>query len=121
MNKRKLAEAWIHLQDLPQDSTEAEKYMWSAEEINLLALRSPSDCWDVVLEILSITDDDWIITNLGAGPIENMLAFKPEITISMIENEYTNNSKLQAAIKNTWKNIIPDEVWDRLSEMKSNM
>lgn len=119
MTKNKLAAAWIELQSLPQDSHDAEQRMWAAEELNLLALRSPNKCWDSILEIISLSDDEWVLTNLGAGPIENMLALNPEIAIALIEKEFPENKKLQDTVENIWKNIIPNNVWERLLALKN--
>ena len=114
MTDTELVKAWVELQSMPQGSTEAEAHMWAAEKIYLLALRSPKECWQVVLDILSATNDEWVLTNLGAGPIESMLSFNPEETIAMIEREAPQNSKLRSTLSNVWRNNIPDDTWSKL-------
>ncbi len=117
MNKNELAEAWIKLQSLPQDSTDADELMWAAEDANMLSITSPSDCWDFTLEVICKTDDEWVLTNLAAGPLENLLSVSPDETIAMIEKEIPSNPKLRNILKNVWQNLIPENVWSRLQKL----
>lgn len=119
MDKAELADNWIKLQLLPQDSPQAEELMWAAEELNLLALRSPMECWKIILEIIPKTNEKWVLTNLAAGPLENLLALHAEETIAWLEQEVPRNAKLKTLLADVWKNLIPDDVWKRLQSLKS--
>ena len=119
MDKTELAKNWISLQVLDQASSEAQALMWAAEEVNLLALRSPKECWDIILEIIEQTDDEWILTNVAAGPLENLLALNSEAVISFVEIEVRSNEKLKSILSGIWKNLIPDEIWERIQLLKT--
>lgn len=114
MTDTDLAKAWIESCSLPRGSTEKEARRWAVEKVSSLSLRSPKECWEVVLDIVSATDDEWVLTILGAGPIEDMLSSNPEETIAMIERDAPQNSKLRYALANVWQSDTPDDVWNRL-------
>ena len=117
MGSQTLATTWIELQKVPQDSPEAESMMWAAEELNSLTLDSPSDCWYTVLEILELTDDDWVLTNLGTGPLENLLVLEPQLTIDLIEAALPAKERLARALNDVWQSLMPDEVWNQLQRL----
>jgi hypothetical protein len=83
-----------------------------------MASNDPFACWSIVLKILDVTDDEWIVTNLGAGPLENLLALHPDETIERLKSEIPNNPKLKNALMHTWQNMIPDEHWNEIQRLK---
>lgn len=117
MDKQSFVEKWIRLQSLQKDSDEREALMWTMEEFALLALRSPSECWDLILEVVSITDDEWVLTNLAAGPLEGLLALHPNDSIVWLEREVPKNPRLKSILSGVWKNLIPDDVWVRVQAL----
>jgi len=113
----KLINSWINLQSLEQSSKEADQLMWAAEEVNLLSISSPRECWEFILDVIQHTDDEWVLTNLAAGPLENLLSVNPEEVILWIEKEVGNNPKLKQQLGSIWKNIIPDHIWKRFEKI----
>ena len=95
MTVRDLTTDWIRLQGVEQDSPEAEDLMWAAKELTLSALRSPEKCWTAILEIMHATEDEWVLINLAAGPLENLLALNPHDALNWIEAEIPQNPKLK--------------------------
>lgn len=116
-SKNDLVSAWIQLQRLPQDSSEASSLMWAAEDFNLMSITSPDECWQIILMVIEQTDDDWVLTNLAAGPLENLLAMHSDQAIEWIEGEVKKNSRLRDILDGVWKNLIPDDVWSRLTKL----
>lgn len=119
MNKKILAENWIKLQLLSDQPEKAEEFMWAAEEFDLLTDGNPSECWEVILEVIKKTDNEWVLTNLAAGPLENFLALSPNQAIELLEVEIPKNSKLKNILSGIWKSLIPDEIWDRIQVLAS--
>ena len=108
---------WIALQRVRQDSAESAELMWAAEELTLFSITYPTKTWQVILDVISATDDEWILTNLGSGLVETLLATFPDEAFSLVEGEYSHNARLQRVIENIWKNLIPDDVWLRLKKL----
>lgn len=114
MTDADLVKAFIKSFSVPPDSKEREAHRWAVSRISSLSRESPKECWEVVLDIVSATDDEWVLTMLGVGPIEDMLSSYPEETIAMIERDAPQNSKLRYALANVWQSDTPDDVWNRL-------
>jgi len=117
MSDIKLVKSWMQLQQLPEDSNEITNLMWASDEVLKLALRKPQQCWEFILKVLQLTEDEWILTNLAAGPLENLLSLNPDVAFEWIENEFPNNKKLQSLLNGVWQNLIPDEVWHKLKNL----
>lgn len=92
--------------------------MWVAEEFNLRALRSPAECWELILEVVSQTDDKWVLTNLAAGPLESLLSHHPNEAIDWIEREAWKSPTFRELLDDVWQNLMPDEIWERLQLLK---
>lgn len=119
IENNELVSAWIKLQQLPQDSSAAQHLMWAATEINLLALESPKECWEVVMRIFKETDDEWVLTNLAAGPIESLLSINGDYVIPLIQKEAVSNEGFRNMLKGVWRSAIPEDVWKRLDKIIS--
>lgn len=117
MDKKLLVDKWIELQSLPQDSDEANSLMWAAEEFFALTDTEPQECWDVILEVVNKTDNEWVLTNLAAGPLEDLLALHPNESIVWLEREVPKNPRLKSILSGVWKNLIPDDVWERVQAL----
>ena len=118
IDKANLAKSWIQLQGVSQESEQAQELMWAAVRLNRLALSAPSECWDIVLDIINQTNDDWVLTNVAAGPLENLMALHSDEVINWIEKEARSNSKLKKLLSGVWKNLIPSDAWVRLQNIK---
>ena len=118
MKKSELIKSWIHLQTLDQDSEEAGDLMWASDDVLDLSMSSPLECWKFILEVILQTDDEWVLTNLAAGPLENLLAMNGDEAIILIEKEIPHNAKLKSLLQGVWKNLISDSVWDHLQSLK---
>jgi len=121
MNKKvKLVSTWIDLQSLPEGSNEAEAAIWAADEVFDLVLKDPDTGWQFVTDVVAATDDEWVLANLAAGPLEDLLGKYPQETIVRLEHEVKNNEKFRQVIGGVWKNIIPEEIWARLQSLNSH-
>jgi len=114
-----VATRWMQLQALPQDSSEAKQLMRAAIQVNMMTIQQPEECWKVVMKIFGETTDEWILTNLGAGPIESLLSRHPDMMLPMVEREAKTNKRFKDVLNNVWQNQMSDEVWQRLQAVRS--
>jgi hypothetical protein len=118
--KNKIAESWIRLHNSKQDSTEYENEFWSFETIDELIHQEPNDALEVILAIAELCNNEKILANLGAGPIEDlMLYFGPEF-IDRVEVEAKKNLKFKRALKSVWLDPEETSVWQRLNKITKN-
>lgn len=109
-----LAHRWINLQRVPQDSAAARELMGAAVQVNMLALRQPQDCWALVMTIFNQTSDEWVLTNLAAGPLESLVTRHPEEILPLLENEARNSERFRDMLSSVWENLMPEDAWRRI-------
>jgi hypothetical protein len=114
-----LAHRWVNLQLAPQDSPEAKELMRAAVQVNTLAIRQPMECWSVVMKVFCETNDEWVLTNLAAGPIESLLVRHAEKIIPLLESEAVRSERFRHMLQGVWKNLIPEDIWRRLQTVRS--
>jgi len=79
----------------------------------------PEECWKVILTILSIEKDDWILENLGAGPLEDLLVAHGPVIIDKLEKIAMRDPVFHRLAQFVWRNDILDDVWERLKRVAS--
>lgn len=119
------ATAWIacarfsNSKDVPDDLWERG---WN---LNECAFDDPDFAWETIKEILgrysdealftdSATEAKRILGNLGAGPLEILLAQHGDALISEIEIEARSDPKFSWILACVWQNSISDELWSRV-------
>jgi hypothetical protein len=109
-----IAETWITLYYLPEESEEREKNFWSYERLDELCRDDPEAAWSVIEAILRRDSSDVILSNLGAGPLEDLLAAHGARFIDRIEQRAAKDEKLRKLLGMVWRNEIPEDVWKRI-------
>jgi hypothetical protein len=72
----KIAEAWIQLQELGVNGSEeaSDALIWSYEAVYDLVAGSPHTAWQFILTVMAMTQNEEVLGNLAAGPLEDLLA-----------------------------------------------
>jgi len=108
----KLIKDWIALQKATRNSEEYDRLFWAFDTMVELASKNPQECLQVVVTILNEThDDNFILANLAAGPLEDLLVAHGAELIDTIESLSSHNTNFQKLLGGVWKNDIPDEIW----------
>jgi hypothetical protein len=87
---------------------------WASDEIFDITYERPADLWALILEVLRRTDDWEVLAVLAAGPLEDYLAKLGEHVIAEIEAYAAADAKFKQLLAGVWKNLISDEVWERV-------
>ena len=69
--------------------------MWAADEIISKAISEPQECWELIVEIVNATDDEWVLTNAASGPLETLLATHPYDVIEKMEAAAREDEKFR--------------------------
>ena len=127
-----LSKAWISYYEIPEEDVknltskeisdlgktqEKKKLFWAVSELMDISLSAPEECWNICLDIIKKTNNEYVLANVGAGPIETILCNFPDVTICLIEKEISKNEKLKQTLANVWKSNMPDSVWNRLQSV----
>jgi len=110
----KIADAWIKLYHLPEESEERESNFWAFERLGDLCRDDPESAWRVIEEILQKDSSDVILSNLGAGPLEELLVAHSKRFIDRIESRAGQDAKFRKLLGAVWQSEIPADVWKRI-------
>jgi hypothetical protein len=57
--------------------------------------------------------------NLAAGPLEDLLSRHGAAIIDTVELEARQRKKFRELLSGVWRNVIADEVWDRVLRLRA--
>src|SRR3954452_24388976 len=66
---REIADAWIDLHQLPEDSPGRQEKFWSFDRLWELVHDDPEAAWNII-QIIRQEGSELILSNLAAGPLE---------------------------------------------------
>lgn len=114
----KLVDAWIARYELIEkqgdQSPDGEALFWAYEEFDALCRRQPEVAWPLILEVLVRTENEFVLENLAAGPLETLLACHGSQMIARVEARAKEDRRFKWLLAGVWQNLIPDAVWDRV-------
>ena len=87
---------------------------WAWEAVDKACREDPELGWGLVLAILSLTDSHQVIENLGAGPLEDLLAKHGDGLIERAEKLATQDPEFRRCLSHTWQNEMSQAIWDRV-------
>ena len=113
-----LANAWIRFHEIAalsgQDSKEAKAFFWAYEEFDALCDENLSQAIDLVRRILDLTQNDFVLANLAAGPLEDILCRHGPEMISKVELLAKRDPRFRQLLRGVWRNTIDEHVWKKL-------
>lgn len=109
-----LAETWVYLHSVKENSSEWEDAFWSYMKLGELVNEMPDDAWKAIHEIRKMNGSDHILSNLAAGPLEDLLVYHGEDFIDRIEDACKEDDQLRRLLGATWQNEMSDSLWSRI-------
>jgi hypothetical protein len=118
VGRDRIVEAWCaSLGDGPGDVKDSW-HDWSAQVVLGLVPRLGSltteEGSDLVLRLLDAAPNQWVIANIGSGPLEDLLSADPENVADLIEREAPERPRLRNALAHTWPLSTPDATFARV-------
>ncbi len=117
-DEKKLIDSWFKLQYSEVKSLEKDENFWAYEVLDRLCEDEPERCLHIIENMCSSTDDEFLLANIAAGPLEDLLVRCGDLIISKLEDVVEGNEKMKKIIPLVWKNDIDEEIWDRLDKYK---
>lgn len=118
-----LAIAWIRRYELINRETDqspaAKSLFWAFQKLDEYCEREPDRAFALILAIAHLTDNEFVLDNLAAGPLESLLARNGRVVIDDIEREAPRNDKLRELLQGVWRNVIEEAVWQRVEKSRS--
>lgn len=120
----RLVTAWIDLTRAEKNSPDYEKLFWAHGKFWDLCLESPQEAWSAVLAVLAVLarkPDARVLTNLAAGPMEDLLVHHGPAVIEQVEERAETDAAFAALLGGVWKNDIDDDIWKRVVTARSHV
>lgn len=117
-NYERLVDAWIKYTRLGYDSPFIGNYEWAFDAVEDLISADPHEALSLIKAILQQSDDEFLVANLAAGPLETLLSRHGFAVIEEIEEEALSNSRFKHLLGGVWKGAMPDNVWERFQKIE---
>lgn len=123
-----LADAWIAATIRSNPKTGGLKAVPRSERSQLkepvqtlidLLMSNPDDAFRVAEFVLSRTSDPWVLANLGAGPLEDLLGTGDESAIARVNALAEKYPNAREALSNVWTSHFPPQSRDALAKILS--
>lgn len=118
MDDEVLVDGWIRrYENLERDNSatmdEAENF-WPYQAFDTVVLHDPVRAFNLVLQILAKTQNDFVLSNLAAGPLEDLLARHGSVVIERVEHHAKVNDRFRDLLAGVWRNTIAEDIWQRV-------
>jgi len=119
LDKKNIAESWIKMHHAREDSSDYKDNFWAYSRLSDLCEDKPENCFEIIELIRSIDGSDVILSNLAAGPFEDLLSIHGELFIERIEILSGTDVQLRKLLGAIWKNSIPDVIWKKVQSVST--
>ena len=114
-----IAKAWVAMHKAEKGSEARDANFWAYMLLDDLRDSDLERCWKIINEIKRIDDSDFMLSNLAAGPIEDLLVNSGSIFIERIEACAKVDERFRSMLGMVWKNDMPDSIWERVERASS--
>ena len=119
MSDNYIAKSWLSYY-----KTGDKKFLWATEYLLELTQENPKRSWIIIILIInlieSMTDNSWkdfIISNLAAGPMEELLSNYGEIIIPLLEEGCKKNNELIKLLNMCYKHNMNNIIWGKIKSL----
>lgn len=117
IDSQKIAEAWLAMHLSKENSPVYLENFWGYEALSDLCDQSPDVCIEVIGRILALNDEDFIVSNLAAGPLEDLLVKHGDDVVEKIVSLAKSHSIWKKLLGGVWQNDINDQVWLKIKSV----
>lgn len=112
-----IVEGWVKYTSLDSKSPFRAHYEWADDAVLDLILADAKKGFEIVKALLDQADNEWLIANIAAGPLETLLSNHGETIIDAVERESLSNEKFRHLLGGVWRCGMSDEVWQRFQKI----
>lgn len=113
-NKEQIAEVWIKRY---LDLNEKESTQFAYNYLHNLTSRDSKEALEIIFTIYEMTDNEFVLDNLAAGPLEDLLARNGGEVIDDIERYIEINNKFCCVLSGIWEGNITPNILKRIDEL----
>lgn len=109
-----LSAAWLAWHHAAKGSSAKDEHFWAFETMADLCHDDPETCFELIEKIRKADGSDWILANLAAGPLEDLLSQHGARFIDRIETLARQDPQMRRLLGGIWRSDIPDAIWHRV-------
>jgi hypothetical protein len=110
----KLIDAWLAYYSDAAEVSDREQYSWARDQINDWNPENPEQVWRFILGAYKRWVTDKQISDLAAGPLEDLIADHGAAFIDRIETLARKDRKFKHMLRGVWQKGGPDDIWARV-------
>ncbi len=95
-----------------------DPHWWAVDAVMGLYGDDPARALDIVFLIARTCSDDWVLENLGAGPLEDLIDSDPTL-LDPIALEAASSPALRFALRCVWQRDMSEDTWGRLQRISN--
>jgi len=111
--REKLISAWFVAHEAGAESPIYEENWWAVETLLNLPEENPELLWELILEAIEKEKNEKLLSNLAAGPIEDLMCNYGEEIIDRVEIEAKSNHSFKNCIKDVWLDSNDTPIYKR--------
>jgi hypothetical protein len=109
-----VARGWIEMHRAAKGSDAQDANFWAYTALDDLRDHDLERYWEIINAIRRMDDSDLMLSNLAAGPLEDLLSSSGEAFIDRCESLAKIDDRFKYMLGMVWKNSIPDNIWERI-------
>ena len=113
MTKDELANGWVALQYAHQADNASREHISVGKELGRLAHEEPAVCLDLIVEVIRLDSGELVLSNVAAGPLENVIAENGSVVVDEIERLAREDAAFKKALSLVWPRDTSD-IWRRV-------
>lgn len=79
---------------------------WAYEEMQRLVVHNPKKALSLIIHILELTDNEYVLSNLAAGPLEDLLRFHGQFISQEIAILAENNDRFHELLNQVDETLL---------------
>jgi hypothetical protein len=101
--------------------TQDQALAWAWERVAIAVMEAPEEAWEMILCLIRKAQDSWRLEQVGAGPLESLLADHGDAFIDRVIEIARAEPKLRSALGFVWPHggAIRDSTWRRIQALVS--
>jgi len=109
-----IAEAWIKYHYLPRRERKTSALFDAWMRLNDLVRDEPETAWRVMQEVWSLDQSEFMLANIAAGPVEDLLRIHGPQFIVRVEQLAKCDPVFRKLLGAVWRGGMAKDVWDRI-------
>jgi hypothetical protein len=91
---------------------------WPVDRLIEYSIADPARAYDVILCIAAMSDDEWVLSSVAAGPLETIVRSNPREFVPRLADDATRNPNIRVIVRNMWFDSLPEEMKRELDHIR---